>query len=108
MDNDVTRTTERDRRLDEIVTAYLKAVEAGEHPEPKEWLERYPDLADELSGFFAGQKQVAALAGGNTIGFEGLPGDGPSERSATSAITNWWKRSPAAAWEWSIRPGRFP
>jgi serine/threonine protein kinase len=60
----------RERRLDEIATAYLKAVEAGEHPDPKEWLARYPDLADDLSAFFAGQRQVAALAGTDTIGLE--------------------------------------
>jgi WD40 repeat protein/tRNA A-37 threonylcarbamoyl transferase component Bud32 len=62
-------TSERERRLDEIVTAYLKAVEAGENPDSQDWLARYPDLADALSGFFAGQKQVAALAGNDTVGF---------------------------------------
>src|ERR1700722_19856389 len=73
MDNEATRLSERDRRLDVIVTAYLKAVEAGEHPEPNDWLQRYPDLAAELSAFFAGQAQVAALAGRDTIGFGGMP-----------------------------------
>src|ERR1700722_16933352 len=67
MDNEATRLSERDRRLDVIVTAYLKAIEAGEHPEPNDWLERYPDLAAELSAFFAGQHKVAALAGADTI-----------------------------------------
>ena len=49
MNTDPTRTSDRDRRLDEIVTAFLKAVEGGERPEPQAWLERYPDLAGELS-----------------------------------------------------------
>src|SRR5271169_3012355 len=66
-----------ERRLDEIVTAYLKAVEAGEHPDPNVWVERHPDLATELNAFFAAQREVAALAGGRssgaveTIGLEG-------------------------------------
>ena len=71
MNTDPTRTSDRDRRLDEIVTAFLKAVEGGERPEPQAWLERYPDLAGELSAFFAGQRQVAALAGNETIGQPG-------------------------------------
>jgi WD40 repeat protein/tRNA A-37 threonylcarbamoyl transferase component Bud32 len=52
----------RDRRLDEIVTAYLKAVEAGEAPDPQAWLARYPDLAADLAAFFAAEAQVGQLA----------------------------------------------
>jgi WD40 repeat protein len=76
MPNESATTSDRDRRLDEVVTAYLKAVEAGEQPDPQAWLERYPDLASELSGFFAGQKQVAALAGVDTVGPAQDRGDG--------------------------------
>jgi serine/threonine-protein kinase len=67
MDSKNSNLSERERRLDEVVTAYLKAVEAGEHPEPRNWLERYPDLAAELSAFFAGQREVAALACAVTV-----------------------------------------
>ncbi len=77
MNRESTTCSERDRRLDEVVTAYLKAVEAGEHPEPKDWLERYPDLAQELSAFFAGQQQVAALAGIDTTGLPCGTSDSP-------------------------------
>ena len=108
MDSEATLTADRERRLDEVVTAYLKAVEAGERPDPKQWLERYADLAEELSAFFAGQQQVAALAGGDTIGFEGAGATARWVRSVTLAITNCWKRSPAAAWASSTRPGRLP
>jgi hypothetical protein len=54
---------ERERRLDEVVTAYLKAVEAGEKPNRDEWLARHPDLAGELATFFDAQEQVDQLAG---------------------------------------------
>jgi hypothetical protein len=39
---------ERDQHLDEVVVAYLETVEAGQTPEPEEWLGRYPDLAPQL------------------------------------------------------------
>jgi WD40 repeat protein len=53
---------DRDRRLDEVATAYLKAVEAGEKPDTQEWLNRHPDLAGELATFFAAQEQVDRIA----------------------------------------------
>jgi WD40 repeat protein/tRNA A-37 threonylcarbamoyl transferase component Bud32 len=57
-----TGKTERERRLDEIATAYLQEIERGQAPRPAEWLARYPDLAEELAAFFAAQDQVAQLA----------------------------------------------
>jgi WD40 repeat protein/tRNA A-37 threonylcarbamoyl transferase component Bud32 len=57
-----TGKTERERRLDEIATAYLQEIERGNAPRPAEWLARYPDLAEELAAFFAAQDQVAQLA----------------------------------------------
>jgi tetratricopeptide (TPR) repeat protein len=53
---------EREQRLDEIVTAYLKAIEQGQTPDRREWLERYPDLAAELEEFFDEQDRLEQLA----------------------------------------------
>ncbi len=53
---------DREQMLDEIVTAYLKAVEAGQNPDPAEWLARHPDLADELNDFFAAQRSIDRAA----------------------------------------------
>jgi serine/threonine-protein kinase len=50
--------TESEQRLDEVVVAYLKSLEAGQTPDPEEWLRRYPDLAAELHEFFADQAEV--------------------------------------------------
>ncbi len=51
----------RDRRLDEVATAYLEALEAGQAPSPEEWLARHPDLAPELTAFFAAQSQLERM-----------------------------------------------
>jgi serine/threonine protein kinase/Tfp pilus assembly protein PilF len=48
----------RDELLDEVVVAYLEAVEAGQRPDAQEWLARYPELASELEVFFADQDKV--------------------------------------------------
>jgi outer membrane protein assembly factor BamB len=58
MDTQHSDGAEREERLDEAATAYLKAVEAGSTPDRAEWLARYPELAD----FFEAQDQVARLA----------------------------------------------
>jgi WD40 repeat protein len=65
---DAMRTNERDgptsreERLDEVVTAYLQAVESGARPDRREWLARHPDLADGLREFFASEDRLGRLS----------------------------------------------
>jgi hypothetical protein len=58
MSNETVDSSEREQRLDEVILAYLNAVDAGQTIERQEWLERYPDLAPELTSFFNHQDQV--------------------------------------------------
>src|SRR5580704_9259705 len=62
MTHDPNTSTERDRRLQEVLAVYLEAVEAGHQPKQEEWIARYPDLAAELTEFFANQERIANLA----------------------------------------------
>ncbi len=55
-------TTERERLLDEVVTAYLKAAEAGSAPDRDELVARHPELAADLAAFFAAESQVNRAA----------------------------------------------
>src|SRR5262245_29998199 len=56
-----TDNAERERRLDEVVTAYLKEREAGRAPGSQECLARHPDLSPELESLLAADTQVSRL-----------------------------------------------
>ena len=54
--------SKRERRLGEIVLAYLEAADRGEAPSQAEWLASYPEFAAELAEFFADAARVDSLA----------------------------------------------
>jgi serine/threonine protein kinase/predicted Zn-dependent protease len=58
MDNGRRERSDRDQFLDDVVVAYLEAVESGQTPDAPQWLARYPELAAELAEFFADQQKV--------------------------------------------------
>jgi WD40 repeat protein/tRNA A-37 threonylcarbamoyl transferase component Bud32 len=51
----------QEQKLDEVVTAYLKAVESGKAPNRQKLLVEHPELAKELTLFFADQDGVDRL-----------------------------------------------
>jgi hypothetical protein len=51
MAHELSDSTDRDRQVNEIITAYLQAVDAGQTPDRQEWLRRYPEFVDVLFVF---------------------------------------------------------
>lgn len=62
MDREETRELTRDVDLDEVIAAYLKAVETGAAQNPRSLIAQYPAFAKELSDFFADQQGFQRLA----------------------------------------------
>ena len=62
MDSKHNGVFEREQRLDEVVLAYLKAVEAGQRPDHQELLDRHADLLPELAQFFEDADALGGLA----------------------------------------------
>ena len=63
MSTEPTSSSERERRLHEVLLAYEEALEAGRAPDRREWLDRHPEFAAELEAFFANRDHLDRLAG---------------------------------------------
>jgi serine/threonine-protein kinase len=78
----------REQRFQEVLAAYLQAVETGQNPDRDEWLTKHPDVAAELRSFFANQDEFARFVEPVTVASKPAPtvdqatlrypGDGPA------------------------------
>ena len=53
--NAASHDSARDRQLEEILHAYLQAVDAGQSPDRDALLRQHPEFASELAAFFSNQ-----------------------------------------------------
>src|SRR3954451_9045775 len=53
---------EREQRLGAVLADYLQAVDAGHTPAATEIIDAHPELADELTAFFADDARLQRLA----------------------------------------------
>jgi serine/threonine-protein kinase len=81
MTSDQLGPTERERRFQDVLAAYLQAVEAGQHPDRDEWLSKHSDVATELRSFFANQDEFTRLA----VSLSSAP---PSEQATLAGSTH--------------------
>jgi tetratricopeptide (TPR) repeat protein len=77
---------DRERRLDEVIAAYLDALESGTAPDRDEVLARHPDLADELAAFFADERHFDSLVAPIRQATPDGKGSGTAPRSADPAL----------------------
>src|SRR5262245_49144248 len=63
MSTETMALSDRERRLEAILVAYLEAAERSQPPSRQMLLEQYPDFAADLTEFLDNQKQVERLAG---------------------------------------------
>jgi tRNA A-37 threonylcarbamoyl transferase component Bud32 len=67
------RTALGEQRLDDVIAAYLEAVESGSSVDRDKLQAEHPDLAEELSIFFANQDHLARLTAPLRDGTTGNP-----------------------------------
>ncbi|MCA9262691.1 MAG: serine/threonine protein kinase [Planctomycetales bacterium] len=59
MNSDGSDSTARDQRINEAISQYLAAIDTGRSPDREALIAQFPDVADELSRFFADDDEFA-------------------------------------------------
>ena len=59
---DSNHSSDREHRLQDVLSSYYEGIEEGDEPDPRALIEAHPDLAAELAEFFEVQDQLHELA----------------------------------------------
>ena len=61
MSHELTGDADQEERRNEVLLAYVEALEAGREPDRSQFLAAHPDLRPDLEAFLAGHDEVARL-----------------------------------------------
>ena len=108
MDQDSSGPGDRERQVNEIITAYLEAVDAGQRPDRQEWLRQYPEFAAELEAFLAeyawvdriGEPSPPAAAAGTPAPPESVVSSEAATTDSRQPIPAQPAGQPEPAWRW--------
>ena len=62
MSDETNESSVREQRVNEVIAAHLEAMDAGEAPDPKEFIAAHSDVAVELESFFANRDEFERMA----------------------------------------------
>ena len=71
MSRELTGDSEREERRNQVLLAYVEALEAGREPDRGQLLAEHPDLRPDLEAFLAGHDEVARLTAPSAAGGAG-------------------------------------
>ena len=74
MVRELTDDCEREERRNQILLAYVEALEAGREPDRGQFMAEHPDLRPDLEAFLAGHDEVARLTAPLRAAGKGAPG----------------------------------
>ena len=101
MTGDEDNLSSGDDRLNQVIAAYLEAVEAGSPPDRQELLEQHVELAAELTSFFTNHDRIQQPTGVDSEAPTTAPGQ-PEYESPTIPPSGFFRCRPSG---WS-RLGR--
>jgi len=62
MSGEMNEPSAREQRVNEAIAAYLEAMDAGEAPDPKEFIAAHGDISAELNSFFTNRAEFERMA----------------------------------------------
>ena len=116
MGHELTGEPAREERRNQVLLAYVEALEAGREPDRGQLLAAHPDLRQDLEAFLAGHDEVARLTAPLRAAGRATPAvrsarlamgrTPPLRASASSATSASCARWAGAGWGSSTRPSR--
>jgi WD40 repeat protein/tRNA A-37 threonylcarbamoyl transferase component Bud32 len=107
MANEASDFSSREHRVNELIAAYLQAVDAGQAPDRREWLARYADLAADLEAFLVDYEQAdQVMEAGHPPELPHVPESAPSADSTLLQTAP--QQEPPQKDQLATKPAEYP